>query len=187
MYDQMMRDENELFSDLTEALRVAYAPYKEKIKQFYDRQEYVADHMPDNFSEDEPLNTLAAEIHLTALEHGWWETERSFPEVIALIHSELSEALESYRSDEPIIFHCCNESEGCRSKCAPDDLDECPEDVTTCGNYSRKPEGAAVELADTIIRILDWCGHEGIDIDAVVREKMLYNKTRPYRHGNKRA
>ena len=47
------------------------------------------------------------------------------------------------------------------------------------------PEGIAVEMADCIIRILDWCGKEGIDIEAILEEKHAYNKTRPYRHGGK--
>ena len=40
-------------------------------------------------------------------------------------------------------------------------------------------------MADCIIRILDWAGKENIDMDAIIREKMEYNKTRPYRHGGK--
>lgn len=48
-----------------------------------------------------------------------------------------------------------------------------------------KPEGIAVEMADCLIRILDWFGHEGLDVDGIVREKMLYNKGRPYKHGKK--
>ena len=60
-------------------------------------------------------------------------------------------------------------------------------------NWPRKPtrypwstaEGIAVELADCIIRILDWAGHEGVDLDSIIREKMDYNRTRPYRHGGK--
>lgn len=47
------------------------------------------------------------------------------------------------------------------------------------------PEGIAVEMADCIIRILDWAGKEGLDMDAIIREKMAYNKTRPYRHVGK--
>lgn len=48
-----------------------------------------------------------------------------------------------------------------------------------------KPEGIAVEMADCLIRILDWCAKEGIDIDAITHKKITYNRTRPYRHGNK--
>ena len=48
-----------------------------------------------------------------------------------------------------------------------------------------KPEGIAVEMADCIIRILDWIGREGIDIDAIIRMKHEYNTTRPYKHGGK--
>lgn len=50
-----------------------------------------------------------------------------------------------------------------------------------------KPEGIAVEMADCIIRILDWCGKEGIDIDRIISTKHEYNKSRPYRHGGKKC
>lgn len=105
------------------------------------------------------LNELAKEIHENAVEHGWWDDPRSFGEVDALCHSELSEALEEYRKgyapDE--IYYGCN----------------------------GKPEGIAVEMADCMIRILDWFGKENIDADKIMRLKMEYNKTRPYRHGGK--
>ena len=41
------------------------------------------------------INEFAAEVHKNAVEHGWWEGERTFPEIVALIHSEVSEALEA--------------------------------------------------------------------------------------------
>lgn len=102
------------------------------------------------------LNDLAKEIHKNAIEHGWWDEPRVFGEIVALCHSELSEALEEYRANRPMIWR--------------------DED---------KPEGIAVEMADCIIRILDWAGREGVDMDAVIRDKMEYNKMRPYRHGGK--
>jgi NTP pyrophosphatase (non-canonical NTP hydrolase) len=37
------------------------------------------------------------EIHQNAVKHGWWESERQVPELLCLIHSEVSEALEAYR------------------------------------------------------------------------------------------
>lgn len=118
------------------------------------------------------LNELRDEVHATAKEKGWWidqtPTESDTPdtgmvlagtpEKICLMHSELSEALECYRNGERIYW----EKDG-------------------------KPEGVATELADCIIRILDYCGAVGIDIEAVVEKKHAYNKTRPYRHGGKRV
>lgn len=111
------------------------------------------------------LNELAKEIHALAVEKGWYDTERGFPELIALMHSELSEALEAYRDgDDPSQR---------RIYCTV-----IPED---------KPEGIPAELADCIIRILDACGYYGIDIDMALKAKMAHNRTRPYRHGDKRA
>lgn len=48
-----------------------------------------------------------------------------------------------------------------------------------------KPEGIAVEMADCLIRILDWFGHEELDVDEIVRQKMAYNRGRPYKHGKR--
>lgn len=106
-----------------------------------------------------PLNDLTRAIHRNAVDHGWWDKERNFAEVVALIHSEISEALEEFRDGKPPVYHAEN----------------------------GKPEGLAVELADAIIRILDYCGHAGIDMDAILREKHEYNKSRPYRHGGKQC
>lgn len=51
--------------------------------------------------------------------------------------------------------------------------------------HSCKPEGIATEMVDCLIRILDWCGKEGVDVEAVLAQKHEYNRTRPYRHGGK--
>lgn len=40
------------------------------------------------------INEFSKEVFENAQEHGWWEEERRFGEIIALCHSELSEALE---------------------------------------------------------------------------------------------
>ena len=50
-----------------------------------------------------------------------------------------------------------------------------------------KPEGVASEFADTIIRILDYSGHAEIPTIQLVFQKMMFNRTRTYRHGNKRC
>ena len=103
------------------------------------------------------LNDLARKINNNAHIHGWWDRPREFPEEIAWFHSELSEALEQYRDGKPIEYE----------------------------GEDGKPEGVAVELGDCIIRMLDWVGEKGIDIDGIIRRKMRYNETRPYRHGGK--
>lgn len=40
-------------------------------------------------------------------------------------------------------------------------------------------------LAGAVIRIADLCGYLGIDLDAVISEKMAYNETRPFKHGKR--
>lgn len=50
-----------------------------------------------------------------------------------------------------------------------------------------KPTGLPSELADIIIRAGDDAGALKIDLEAEVVRKMLFNKTRPYRHGNKKV
>lgn len=123
-----------------------------------------------------PLSELAAEIHQNAKEHGWWDEPREFGTIIALCHSELSEALEEHRNGNPMVYYCtCEEVASCA-----DDCEEC--------EFARddKPEGVAVEMIDCMIRILDWCGKEGLNVDAILEDKHLYNKTRPYKHGGKK-
>lgn len=106
------------------------------------------------------ISELQKSIHENAVAHGWWENgDRNFGEVIALCHSELSEALEEYRAGRKI-----------------DQMYYSMED---------KPEGIPVELADCVIRILDFCGRHEIDLESVIQVKHEYNKTRPYKHGHK--
>lgn len=41
------------------------------------------------------------------------------------------------------------------------------------------------EIADTLIRVLEYSANEGVDIDAEVNRKMEKNRGRPYKHGKK--
>lgn len=126
------------------------------------------------------LNELAKEIHQNAVDHGWWEEDRHFGSLVALMHSELSEALEEYRNGkrpDEIYWRC---------KVGIEMIEDCLMQSQGCVCKKEKPEGIPIELADCIIRILDYCGKEGIDIDEAIRIKHEYNKTRPYRHGGKK-
>ena len=128
-----------------------------------------------------PLNEWVAKIHDNAVKHGWWDEERSFGDIIALCHSELSEALEEYRNNRPMMYTCCEIGDVCDN--AECDIDAA--DAYNCTYNERKPEGIAVEMIDCLIRILDWCGKENIDVESVLAWKHEYNITRPYRHNNK--
>lgn len=122
------------------------------------------------------MNEWAEKIHLNAKVHGWWDEPRGFGEIIALCHSELSEALEEYRNGRPMAYVWQEED--------ADNLTEIEPDVTKW-QPGRKPEGIAVEMIDCLIRILDWCGRYGIDVDTLLQKKHEYNCTRPYKHGGK--
>ena len=38
-----------------------------------------------------------------------------------------------------------------------------------------------------VIRIFDFCGGNDIDLEKIILEKMEYNETRPYKHGDKKC
>lgn len=118
------------------------------------------DDLPDFYVGD--LNSWVDICHGMALSKGWHDMdlpERSFGDIIALIHSELSEALEEYRAGHD------------------------PQEIY--GQVDGKPEGIPIELADVLIRIFDYCGKAGIDLQEAVNLKVKYNETRSHRHGNK--
>ena len=126
------------------------------------------------------LNELAREINAIAKEKGWHDEERSFGEYCALFHAEISEALEEHRAGR----HNRESYYSCKSIDGPNRCTRVPQNCYEC--EFAKPEGIPIELADCIIRILDFCGQYDIDIDEVIRTKIEYNKTREYKHGGKK-
>ena len=157
------------------------------------------------------LSFLANE---TAREKGWWESGREFDGVIALIHSEASEALEEWRDNhavderyytvakyrpepntlphDPGVSGSAQEwarildRRGDGSVVKSDELpDAIAEDLVHAGFL--KPEGIPAELADVFIRIGDAAAQYGIDLEEQVILKMAYNSTRPRKHGGKRS
>ena len=101
------------------------------------------------------FNQLAEKIYKWACKTGHWEAgkDRNDGEMITFMHSELSEAWEALRDGNPPDKHC-------------------PE-------FS----GAAIELADCIIRIMDTAHARKWKVAEAILAKMEFNKSRPYKHG----
>ena len=109
------------------------------------------------------------EIHQNAVSHGWWIEDRDFGEICALIHSELSEALEEYRNARPLVYYHCGKGGAICDAQACADINRDPYYAEEpCED--RKPEGIAVELADVVIRIFDYFGR----MDFAPRGSVLY-------------
>ena len=103
-----------------------------------------------------PTLTTALETQATLISQfmqaqGFWESDNT-GEKIALMHSELSEALEADRKNL--------------------DAEHIP-------GFT----GVEEELADAIIRILDFAGHHQLRLGEALSAKIAYNLTRPFKHG----
>jgi NTP pyrophosphatase (non-canonical NTP hydrolase) len=108
------------------------------------------------------------DINQLCLDSWFYQQDKGFDtrtvgEDIALMHSELSEALEEHRNG-----HDNNETYFVTDKFG-----------------IAKPEGIPTELADVVIRIAAFCGQYGIDLAYAIDTKIKYNVTRPYKHGGK--
>lgn len=87
--------------------------------------------------------------------------DKTFGDDIALMHSELSEALEEYRNGH------------------------IPTEIYFNSNKPTKPEGVPIEIADVVIRIFGFCGLYGINLENALQIKMAFNETREHKHGGK--
>lgn len=130
------------------------------------------------------LEKFIAEVYVNAKNHGWHEEKREVGTVISLMHSELSEALEFARNELQLnkkginaLFHYSGTDE--RGK------EVLSNELTL---FTKKPDGYLVELADVVIRIFDEVGRKGLITEFIEKllEKHEYNKTREFKHGNKR-
>ena len=131
------------------------------------------------------LNKLAAEALELTTRKGFHETEKRLetalsvqPDLLsevrglqtarrlALVQSEISEALEACRKNRYAdfqAFEAAGETKEAFEKYIKDSFED--------------------ELADALIRILELAAVQNIDMDKHIQAKMKYNDTRPYKFG----
>lgn len=122
------------------------------------------------------INNLACAIYERNVEKGFYEKEKNIGEMLCLIHSEVSEALEADRNRRYAML-----TEPQRNVLmgwtGSDDFVK---------DYKDKVKGSfEEEMADIFIRLLDMCAFKGIDIEFHVKAKMRYNLSREKYHGKK--
>ncbi len=128
------------------------------------------------------LQQMAEEVVAWCTRKGWEpDRYRTFGDECALLHSEVSEALEACRrwgfkdaTKDPSLL------------CADPQCEEieCDHEVGE-GLRQAKPEGVASEFADILIRLLHYAHVHGIDLEQEYERKMAYNERRSWRHGGR--
>lgn len=111
------------------------------------------------------IEELCKRSYDTAVAKGWHEEPRSLGDVITLMHSEVSEALECWRDSSHKL-----------------------EDVWV--SEGGKPEiklRIACNLADAMVFAGAICQCHKLDLEKAALLKMDYNDSRPHRHGGKRG
>lgn len=112
------------------------------------------------------LEVMQAEVLEINARHDWGNGEPvPFQTAISNLHGEVSEAWEAWR------------------KWGLEDMTGLVGQVAEIP----KPEGVGSEFADIFIRLLDNCAAYGVDLRAEYERKVAYNRTRPVKHGGKRA
>lgn len=116
------------------------------------------------------INQLSIQIFENNKAKGFYDTDRNIGEMLCLIHSEVSEALECDRKNKTISHspEYVAEQEGEKFKdCFERFIKDTFED----------------ELADIMIRVMDLAAYKEIDLEKHIALKMRYNAMRPHKHG----
>jgi NTP pyrophosphatase (non-canonical NTP hydrolase) len=120
------------------------------------------------------INELAKEIHENNKAKGFYDDpDKNVGEMLCLIHSEVSEALEADRKGKFAtgdVFFVNAWNVGADFK-------------TSFEKHVK--DSFEDELADIMIRVMDLAAYKGVDLDEHIKAKVRYNKLREYKHGKK--
>jgi NTP pyrophosphatase (non-canonical NTP hydrolase) len=118
-------------------------------------------------SEEFRIRGLMAAVKANAQEKGWYDTPTTLGQELALLHCEVSETTEEARRHDPTHIY-----------------EEIDPDVAM--GAGRKPKGVPIELADVILKACEIAARYDVDLESAIERKLAWNRTRRYRHGNKR-
>lgn len=119
------------------------------------------------------IKAISKEIYDVNVSKGFWEDKghKNVGESLMLCVSELSEALEAHRK-------------GLYCTLSADEKEEFSNDPMDADRFVSSVKNTFEdEIADTMIRLMDLSVGFGIDIEWHIRQKVNYNKSRPYKHG----
>lgn len=103
------------------------------------------------------IEELTEQVYQINYANGWYDRQRPFSADVALLHTEVCEAYEAFRSGE----------------------------MKTWFTDEGEPVGMPVELADILIRLIDTADRYDVDLVGEVKTKLAWNARREYRHGGK--
>ncbi len=124
------------------------------------------------------INKLAEVIHENAKAKGFFDSEKNIGEMLCLIHSEISEALEADR-----IGHYAAKNYNLEN-ISLNDLEN-----SLDRRYFQQEFEVSIknsfedELSDVMIRVMDLAAFKGIDLEYHISMKMAYNSLREHKHG----
>jgi NTP pyrophosphatase (non-canonical NTP hydrolase) len=147
------------------------------------------------------IKGVMKEAHETALSKGWWrETHpRTLGDVLMTFQEEILEAFREFNNKNLVnqtVGEMVHEVKAFRE--FKQESEDDPDASLTGYTYellslfefdwdrdTHKPVGFVIELADLLIRVLDFCAFTDMPIEEALKEKLRYNKTRPRRHGGR--
>lgn len=119
------------------------------------------------------INDTAQKIHQNAKDHGFFDNPKNIGEMLCLIHSEVSEALEADRKDRYTKVSMAAVNGWVKD-----------EDFVKSFKANVK-DNFEDELADVMIRVMDLAAFKGINLEEHIQTKMRFNALREFKHGKK--